>query len=180
MVVLIALGLIVSMLAASLRYRKISSSIPALWNLGFGALTTETFLSIGLPKDDPVGLVTNVLVANSPQLIFSLLYTFSRAMLSCLLVQDEFSRMGSRRKPLRVTEPEGIQRSSYFISLPFRYGIPLNVSAGILHWSVSQSIFLARVTAFFPNGDVDYGSSFSTCSHSLIAMFISKSTLTPV
>src|SRR3954471_9397339 len=70
--------------------------------------------------------------------------------------------------------PEGIQRSSYFISLPLRYGIPLYVSSGIMHWLISQSLFLARITAFIPDGSVDNDSSFSTCGYSPIAPFISK------
>jgi len=95
-------------------------------------------------------------------------------MLSCFLVQREFSRMSNSRNLLRVSEPRGIQRSSYFISLPLRYGLPLYATSGLMHWLVSQSLFLARVTAFFPDGTVDQASSFSTCGYSPIAVFFSK------
>lgn len=93
--------------------------------MGFGALTPYTYLVVGLPRDDPAGLISNVLLANLPQLILSIVYILYNAMLSTFLVQREFSRMNSRRKPLRVSEPIGIQRSSYYISLPLRYGISL-------------------------------------------------------
>ena len=104
----------------------------------------------------------------------SLLYLFYSGMISSFLVRREFSRMKSIRRPLRVSEPLGIQRSSYFISLPLRYGIPLYTTSGMMHWLISQSLFLARITAFFPNGEVDNDSSFSTCGNSPIALFISK------
>ena len=98
-------------------------------------------------------------------------------MLSTFLVQREFSRMYRVRKPPRVSEPLGIQRSSYFISLPLRYGIPLYASSGFLHWLISQSLFLARITALRPDGTVDVKNSFSTCGASPIAVIISEFSL---
>lgn len=160
--------------ATSLKLRGIETSITRYWQLGFGALTPWTYINIGLPKKGPVGLISNVIFANLPQLVLSIIYLFNNAMLSCFLVQMEFSQMWKKRKPLRVSEREGIQRSSHFISLPLKYGIPLYVSSGIMHWLVSQSFFLARITAFFPDGTVDSASSFSTCGYSPIALFISK------
>ena len=173
LVLAIASGLLALSLV-SLSTRNISRRVLSLWNLGFGALTPFTFISIGLPRDDPAGLISNVLVANLPQFVLSVLYIFYNGMMSSFLVQREFSRMKSVRKPLRVSEPDGIQRGSYFISLPLRYGIPLYVTSAIMHWLISQSLFLARITAFFPNGDVDIRSSFSTCGYSPIALFISE------
>ena len=160
----------------TLATRNISRHISNLWDLGFGALSPFTFIYIGLPHDDPAGLISNVLVANLPQFILSVLYIFYNGMISAFLVQREFSRMNSMKpmKPLRVSEPLGIQRGSYFISLPLRYGIPLYTTSAIMHWLISRSLFLARVTAFFPNGEVDAHSSFSTCGYSPIALFVSK------
>ncbi len=158
----------------SLRHRNIDTSISTFWGLGFGGLTPYTYIVLGLPHTDPAGLISNVLIANLPQFILSILYIFYNSTLSCFLVQREFSRLYNIRKPLRVSEPEGIQRSSYFISLPLRYGIPLYVTSGILHWLISQSLFLARITAYLPDGTVDQNSTFSTCGYSPIAIIISK------
>lgn len=159
----------------SLKLRKIPTSLSGLWKLGFGSLTPFTYLVIGLPREDPAGLISNVLLANLPQLILSILYIFINAMLSTFLVQREFSRMHVTRKPLRVSEPRGIQRSSFFISLPLRYGIPLYASSGLMHWLISQSLFLARIAAIKPDGTTDAKNSFSTCGASPIAVVISKS-----
>jgi hypothetical protein len=82
--------------------------------------------------------------------------------------------LGENRKPLRVSEPVGIQRSSYFISLPWRYGIPLYGSSAVMHWLVSQSLFLARITALNPDGTLDNVNSFSTTGNSPIAVIISE------
>ncbi|KAK2597351.1 hypothetical protein QQS21_006048 [Conoideocrella luteorostrata] len=156
----------------SLRHRKLPTSMPGLAGLGFGAPTPYTYLVMGLPRDDPTGLISNVLIANLPQLFLSLVYVLYNAMLSTFLVQREFSHCykAAKRKPLRVSEPMGIQRSSYFISMPLRYGLPLYATSGIMHFLLSQSLFLARITALFANGTVDRKASFSTCAYSPIAI----------
>lgn len=161
----------------SLRQRGFGVKIPQLWKLGFGALTPYTYLVINMPRTDPGGLIANVLLANLPQLVLSILYIVYNTMLSTFLVQREFSRMWDpgNRKPLRVSKPVGIQRSSYFISLPLRYGIPLYASSGIMHWLVSQSLFLARIRAISTDGSDDDVNSFSTCGYSPIAVFVSRS-----
>ncbi|KAK3378238.1 hypothetical protein B0H63DRAFT_241771 [Podospora didyma] len=155
----------------SLHRRSISTTIPDLWKMGSGALTPYTYLVVGLPRGDPAGLISNVLLANLPQLILSMLYILYNTILGTFLVQREFSQMNVRRKPLRVSEPIGIQRSSYFISLPLRYGIPSYVSPGLIHWLISKSLFLARVTAVHPDGSINVENSFSTCGYSPIAVF---------
>ncbi|KAI0534992.1 hypothetical protein GGR58DRAFT_515688 [Xylaria digitata] len=140
---------------ASLRHRLRSNtvSLSFLHSLGFG-------------------LLVNVLIINSPQLIFSILYSLYGTVLTTFLVQREFSLMYSRRKTLRVSEPVGIQRSSYFISLPLRYGIPLNVSSALLHWLLSQSFFIPRITALKPDGAEDYENTFTTLGHSPFAVIV--------
>ncbi|KAI0015561.1 hypothetical protein F4780DRAFT_784063 [Xylariomycetidae sp. FL0641] len=63
-------------------------------------------------------LISNVLLSNLSQLTITILYNSMRS--SC---------------------------SRYFISLPLRYGVPLFISAGLVHWLFSQSLLLARGTA---------------------------------
>lgn len=123
-----------------------------------------------------MGLIFSVLIINLPQLIFSLIYTLYGVVLSTFLVQREFSLLHTpgHRKPLRVSEPVGIQRSSYFISVPFRYGIPLTLFSALFHWLISQTFFLARITALRPDGLEDYGNTFSTMGYSPFAMIISE------
>jgi len=63
-----------------------------------------------------------------------------------VLSEDEWQRYSHLRRPLRVTAPTGQQRSTYFLTLPYKYSIFLMVISSFLHWLVSQAIFHARVT----------------------------------
>ena len=86
-----------------------------------------------------------------------------------MLLGHEWSGYAHVRKPLRVTTPAGSQRSTYRLQLPYKYGIPLLVLSGTLHWLVSQSIFLARVDYYY-NGILDKYQSISTLGYSCIAI----------
>lgn len=88
-----------------------------------------------------------------------------------MLLADELNGYAHRRKTLRVTSPTGKQRSTYRLHIPYSYGVPLLVMFGILHWLVSQSLFLARVAVYNSEGSVDVPGSTSTCGYSLIAVF---------
>ncbi|KAI1108456.1 hypothetical protein F5Y14DRAFT_83968 [Nemania sp. NC0429] len=172
--VIILVGVLLGLGIISLKSRYLPTDIPGLSALGFGALGQYTFLNNGLSGGGSAGFVRSVLVANLPQLIISFLYLFYNSMVSTFLVQREFSRMHleKNRKTLRVSEPVGIQRSSYFISLPLKYGIPLYASSAVLHWLASQSLFLARIAALKPDGTTDEANSFSDPATSPLAIFV--------
>ncbi|KAI0454823.1 hypothetical protein F5B21DRAFT_504067 [Xylaria acuta] len=180
-VFLTALYIVLGLFLESLQHRLRSDTTPFsfLQSLGFGSVTPLTYLVLELPRRDPMGLVLNVLIINSPQLLFSVMYTLYGAIITTFLVQREFSLLysSSHRKTLRVSEPVGIQRSSYFISLPFRYGIPLNVFSSLLHWLISQSFFISRITALKPTGVEDYENTFSTLGYSPLAIIITGITV---
>ncbi|KAK3637796.1 hypothetical protein LTR56_012002 [Elasticomyces elasticus] len=63
-----------------------------------------------------------------------------------------FTAQVSVRKTLRVSAPRGLQRSSYFVSMPWRYGIPLISSMALLHWLMSQSLFVVAAVAYGGDG----------------------------
>ncbi len=100
-------------------------------------------------------LYTNILFANVWQFALSFLYLLLNGLLSCQLVGHEWDGFVQSRKTLRVSEPEGIQRSTYFLSIPWKYGIPLLVTMAFLHWSVSQSIFVTRIVSYFSDDTQD-------------------------
>ena len=146
-----------------------SRSFSHLQKLGFGALTSESLISI-LNCPGPGGLLATVLIANSPQLILSFLYLNYNGLFTCMLMASEWSGFAHQRKYLRVTSPIGKQRSSYRLQLPYIYGIPLLIISGTLHWLVSQSIFLARIEIFDVDGVKQTKNTISTCGYSLIAI----------
>lgn len=79
------------------------------------------------------------------QVVLSVLYMLHNALFSCMMVASEWSGFITERKTLRVSSPTGIQRSSYFISMPLRYGIPVMVLFTTEHWLLSQSYFIIRL-----------------------------------
>ena len=151
---------------------KLSSpdtSIAYLRTLGFGAVNGQAIMTIQFPGGAS-GLMITVLLANSPQALLSFLYLTYNGLFTCMLHAQEWSGYASERKPLRVTSPKGEQRSTYRLQLPYKYGIPLLILSGTLHWLVSQSIFLARITTLGLDGTLDHTQSVSTCGYSPIAI----------
>lgn len=116
-----------------------------------------------------LGTMRPILLANTPQLLISIAYFSYNGLLTSMLSAAEYSSYGVERKPLRVTNPIGLQRSTYWLSVPFRYSIPLLIAFAILHWLVSQSIFYVFVIG--PKTiDGDPTSLASTCGYSPIAI----------
>ena len=152
--------------------RLTDRSISHLWSLGFGNVNPETLISMNHNQDlsGPTHVVFTTLIANSPQIILSFLYFAYNGIFTCMLLAEEWSAYGFQRKFLRVTTPRGQQRSTYRLQLPYRYGVPLLIASSILHWLVSQSIFLARVIVIDSQNleVVDVG--LSTCGYSPIAI----------
>jgi hypothetical protein len=124
-------------------------------SLGFGAVNSKMLLKIGLPRKGANGLASSVLFANLPQIILSFVYLSYNALVTCMLLASEYSGYEVHRKTLRVTTPCGQQRSTYWLQLPYTYGIPVMATSATLHWLISQSIFLVRVEVYYK--DILYG-----------------------
>jgi hypothetical protein len=94
----------------------------------------------------------HILFANSFQVLVSFLYLFYNNILTRQVAADEFLRFldgDTDRKALRVSSPKNSeQRSSYFLSLPWKYAIPQMIAFMLLHWLVSQSIFIVLTSAW--------------------------------
>lgn len=100
-----------------------SRSITHLWDLGYGAVNTESLVAWNFPAT--TGLHLTVLIANSPQALLSFLFLTYNGLFTCMLLADEWSGHAKERKTLRVTSPIGQQRSTYRLQLPYKYSIPL-------------------------------------------------------
>ena len=120
------------------------SYISLIRTLGFGATSPKNVVSgSGV---NSLGLISSTLLANTPQLLLSLLYFTYNAIFTCEVVGQEWNEYGYRRKPLRVSQPQGQQRSTYWLGLPYRYGVPLMAMSVLLHWLYSRSIYLINIT----------------------------------
>lgn len=140
------LYLIIGVVLLQISIKSLADTYPFLyedWALGFGKPNTNTFLkSFGSGTS---AILLEVLIANSFQLALSVSYFLYNSLLTAQCSALEWSRHAKEYRPLRVTVPTGKQKSSWFLQLPFKYGIPLAISQMILHFLVSQSIFFVRV-----------------------------------
>jgi hypothetical protein len=131
--------------------------ISSFSSLPFGGVSASAILNNFSPDSlDPSGftaLALAVLVANSPQLLFSTLYFMYNRLLTSMLAMDEWSRFAYRSATLRVSCPSRGQRSTYWLQLPYSYGVPLLITTSVMHWLVAQSIFLARVQIYDADGN---------------------------
>lgn len=116
------------------------------------------------------GLIFTIILANTPQALLSVLFFIYNGLLTCMLLTQELSEYAHKRKPLRVTNRTGHQRSTYRLQVPYRYGIPLPIVSGTLHWLLSQILFLARVDTFDSDGTIDSANSFSSVGYSPIVI----------
>ncbi|RYP80105.1 hypothetical protein DL770_006367 [Monosporascus sp. CRB-9-2] len=150
-------------------------SLPEVWRLGFKANPAMIGHSFWQSRNKgSADLIVNVLIANSPQVIMSFIYLFSNAILTRQLVADEWVRFihPNGKKPLRVTSPVGIQRSSYFLSLPLKYSSLLMMSSILLHWFISQGIFLVQTSSFGPGPAGQRHSEFDVSARGYSALEI--------
>ncbi|KAF9060836.1 hypothetical protein BDP27DRAFT_1272762 [Rhodocollybia butyracea] len=148
------------------------SGFSSLWQLGIGKASSDNIIvGWGVPTQGYGAIVASVLLANLPQLIFSMIYLVFNSLCTKLFLALEWSSYAHSRKPLRVSDPHGDQRSTYFLNIPFRFGVPLMVYSALLHWLLSQSIFVVAVT--FWDGDVvDTFNSITSCGYSPVAMIL--------
>ena len=100
---------------------------------------------------DNMALASAILLVNTPQVLLSGIYLSYNALFTCMSLAVEWVSYSRYKKGLRVSRPEGEQRSTYFLSLPYKYSIPLIIKSMLLHWVLSQSIFVYQVIAYVPN-----------------------------
>jgi hypothetical protein len=149
-----------------------SGSFSSLSGLGFGAATSETIIEWGIPVSGSSALIKNVLIANTPQLILSGIYLSLNNVLTRMQMAVEWASYSIERKALRVSHARaGAQRSTYFLQLPYRIGLPLMMVSATLHWLVSQSIFLVSINTFDARGrPKTEESEIATCGFSPVAI----------
>ncbi|KAK5683807.1 hypothetical protein LTS10_003670 [Elasticomyces elasticus] len=134
----------------------------------FGAIDTNNIITNSLGA----GLVANVVLANTPQLILSFIYIFYNDAFTRMLMSHEWAQFAETRKALRVSRPRGQQRSTYWLQLPLRYSIPMMLSMVLLHWLVSRSIFLVRVSIYDDSGTHVPDRDINACGFSPLAILL--------
>lgn len=133
---------------------KVDLTGETLGSLGFGQVSPNTLVRNFIPDtSQPLSyLIKMVLIVNSPQIVFTLLYLVYNRAYTKMLAIHEWMKFSVVRRSLRVSQPSGIQRSTYWLHIPYRYSIPLIITSSMMHWVISESFFLVRVAFYDENG----------------------------
>lgn len=119
--------------------------------------------------------ISAVLLANCPQIPVSVAYFLYNNILTTMLLAAEYDGYAQQRKSLRVSWPKGHQRSTYYLTLPYRYSFPLMVAHTLLHWLISQSLFYVQVLPFDARGNPVPKDQLVACGFSPIAIIFAMS-----
>ncbi|KAI9146818.1 hypothetical protein HJFPF1_13386 [Paramyrothecium foliicola] len=134
-------------LALCIGYSLLSAHTSAL-DWGLGAIREESLINFMIGSGDQA-LLTNILLANSPQAVLSIIYVGYNSLFTNMCAASEWASYATHRKGLRVsTEAQGYQKETYFLQLPYRWSLPLIAMSGLVHWLISQSIFVVIIQSY--------------------------------
>lgn len=129
---------------------------------GFGSINSNaiftcpaTFSTVGsngtyqvVQANKSQTLFADVIIVNTPQLLFSTLYFIYNGVFTSMLTAAEWTQFATVRKALRLSKPRHGPRSTYWLHLPWKYSLPLIALSILLHWLVSRSLFFVRINIF--------------------------------
>jgi hypothetical protein len=146
-----------------------TASLSDQWSTGIGGPIPSSLFGV----TSTLSLIQNVLIANVFQLPLSLAYITFNGLFTCILLSREFASYAHKRHGLRVTNASGkYQRSSYWLTVPYRFSIPLVVLSALLHWMQSQTIVLVEVNVLEPNGTFTDDDAVHSLGYSTLALLI--------
>ncbi|CRL22866.1 unnamed protein product [Penicillium camemberti] len=102
-----------------------------------------------------MGFMATVLAVNVPQAVITIIYAVYNNTLTRMLLAAEYNDFGVERKPLRVSFPTGEQRSTYYLSIPYRYSVPFVVLSTIAHWLASEALSFVQIIPRDVQGNLD-------------------------
>ncbi len=138
---------------------------------GLGITNIQSLASLQPDDAGSSGIVPTSLIANLPQLGFSIVYLAYNNFFTRMLLAQELDRFASHAKGLRVSEvPRGSQRSTHLLSLPARWAVPLMAFSAVAHWLLSQSLFLVRIDGVDADGNIDDDDRLTRLGYSVTAI----------
>jgi hypothetical protein len=103
-----------------------------------------------LTKDWDQSPISLTLLANTPQIVLSVCYLALNGLFTRMLSEREWAAFSVKYSPLRVTNREGKQLSTFRLQLPYRWSIPLIATSTLLHWLFSNCIYVAIYEGQYP------------------------------
>lgn len=142
---------------------------------GFGEYSKSSYRAVDLESLASAPAIASVLVANTPQFAVTISYYFYNNVLTTLLAASEYDSYGVKRHGLRVSWPRKrtAQRSTYWLSIPYKYSVPLLITYMTLHWTISQSLFYVQIIPYDVDLEISGDGASSFLSYSPIAILIS-------
>ncbi|KAI0172715.1 hypothetical protein GGR52DRAFT_419276 [Hypoxylon sp. FL1284] len=130
-------------------------NMPAMWTSDL----ESHILSYGDAQNPSLTYTTGATLANLPQIALSAYYLVFNNYITRLFVALEFRSFSTRRRGLRVTETakDTKQRRAHFLQIPLRYSLLNMAMFALLHTFLSQTLFLRRVYAIYPQSFDDPG-----------------------
>lgn len=144
-----------------------------IWAQGLGTINPNAIFPIsGLSGGSDSSLLGAVILINTPQMLFSMLYYLYNSLFTSMWIGREWGQFAQGLKTLRVTDPQGEQRSTYWLSLPWRVSMPLVVISGLLQWFVSRGLFLVKLDIVGWDGETQSGWNYSGCGYSALPILL--------
>jgi hypothetical protein len=119
-------------------------------------------------------MIGTIMFANIPQLLLTVSYYCLNNVVTDMLAAAEYNSYGVTRKPLRVSRPQkgSQQKSTYWLSVPYQYGVPLLLLHMLLHWLISQSLYYVLVIPYTIQGEANYTDQLSSVGWSPLPVFL--------
>ena len=137
-----------------------------------------------------------VLLANTPQVLIAFVYIFYNDIIMAMFYSYSFMRHAKERRFLRLSAPPGRQGfgftlgriiapfyvkepddkplEQYQLGLPWFIAYPFIASLSLLHWLVSQSIFLVYIEHYSVNNSPDPSKNLIICGYSPAAIMFAS------
>ncbi|KAF4479188.1 hypothetical protein CGGC5_v012111 [Colletotrichum fructicola Nara gc5] len=143
--------LLIGIIAAAVCLWQQLSSGTSLRGIKLNVDEASSFL---YPVMGPSPFLSSVVIANIPQLFLSFWYLTYNSLITRLEMSQEWALLSVDYQPLRVTQPRGLQTSTYRLQLPYKYSIPMIILSAIGHWLLSNAVFIiVSQGSYYVDGD---------------------------
>lgn len=148
-----ALCMVLLIVASVLLAHYVGPGYLVSWNWDFLTRATSgnwVDMPGGEAAYDDLSITGGAALVNLPQFLVSAAYLIYNSTFTSICSSVEYCRYATQAKALRVSNPVGEQRSTYWLSLPYRYSLPLMFIMFVLHWMISQSLYLVFIQLVGP------------------------------
>ncbi|KAI6763294.1 hypothetical protein HG531_013191 [Fusarium graminearum] len=139
--------------------RRFGDAVPkTIWRM--------SYLLMGSSLVVATAMLILALLLQPLSLVLSVCYFTYNGLFTRMLSEFAWSKYSTEFRALRVTEPQGEQKSTYSLQLPYRFSVPIILVSTLLHWIYSNCIYVSHSHKYEANWPYDVifilGVQFST------------------